>query len=562
MQGNLKNPLKLSPGCQIGLSAINISRPIQQITIEQSGLVGFQLGGGSGRNNGPGELVRYRVNAGNYTRAQLADACTKIFNKCAYPFCSANLQGNSNASLVGYYTNKKAKITGALMNLDKTKHMEIVISTDGNKFNCTRYSQVPIELTNSDLSDFSNLSNGTSATNPPIDGSVLFTPAANALTFSATLNKPQSVGSFSFSFEFDISGNTQPINFILRASNANSTVQWEVKPIALTVSPYLALNFTITIDGKQCSSTSLPIDDKIITEISNISFYRIAGKIGWVLYNTDKISIGPINGFSVDETATVSSNWSQYAFQIQSDLLTLTNDPITFKNIMHTISQLPAELQNARTASNNPIVSSRTNEEKALLQERFAKIAISNAQQLIEQDDMGVFVIDEFAGSAQTQQNETTLDLGDIDEPPGVFVPGDLASQLGFYASGFPVSGQIPKYLFAPDAISTIASDFAPLANGDIQPILIASRTIPLRGAAFNENGESVDVSLLDCIIASYSNGQTFQSVFRPPLYASVANKSEMVVTSLRFDLLDIDGISPFECLEGGSIVLNIRGAN
>lgn len=555
LRGTLRNALRLLPNSQIGLSAINISRPIQQITIEKDSLIGLQLASGSGVNNAPGYLMQTFVRAGSYTRANLATAVQRSLNKCCYPFCSQGLQGNSNASLTGFIPGQRVAITGSLLNTVSTTHSETLVALDGNKFNFTRYGNVPIALVKGDLTDFSNTSANIAPANPPTDGSFIVNQVQGN-SFSCTLNKPQSTGSFSFSFSHNSNSTAFPQNVILNASSPNVSIQWQL-------SNYLNNNNTpvyeinISINGT-VKLTDVLVNGGDVVENMKFSFYRIAGRLGWCAYAPTTIVAGPLFGNSISETDDVTQYWSELAFTMTGTIYYPQNvTQYTFSNVMHTISQIPTEFQLPRIASSKPIVSLSLSDSQSI--EKLQQLSEMKRAEYYD-DDLGIFIVTQ---NDLNNSSEAAVNIGAINTPLCNFIPGEISSQLGFYFSGLPVNGQIPRYQFsASDPYSVISSDFSATANGDVQPIIVASRSIPLRGVAFDEFGNSVDLSILDSITVDYSNAQTFQAYFRPPIYASVANKSEMVLTDLRFDLLDIDGISPFDCLQGGSIVLNIRGAS
>jgi hypothetical protein len=555
LRGTLKNALRLLPNAQIGLSAINISRPIQQITIEKNSLIGLQLASGSGINNTPGYLMQTYVKAGNYTRASLASSVQRSLNKCCYPFCSQNLQGNSNASLIGFIPNQPVAITGSLMNTAATTHAETLVTLDGNKFNFTRYNAVPISLVKGDLTDFSNASANIAPANPPTDGSFIVNQVQGN-SFSCALNKPQSTGSFSFSFNYDMSTDTSPAYVSLSASSPNVSIQWQVQE-SVDQNLNRAYSISIAVNGIVKMSNDIAIDGNNIVDNMNFSFYRIAGRIGWCTYKTNSTNVGPVDGNSIAETDDITQYWSELAYTMMGRIYYEQNvTQYTFSNVMHTISQIPTEFQLPRIASSASIV----NLGNPLSDEKLRQLSLMRQQSNDYDEDLGIFIVTQ---NDLSNTSEAVENIGAIDVPLCNFIPGEISSQLGFYFSGLPVNGQIPRYQFsASGPYSVISSDFSAVANGDVQPIIVASRSIPLRGVAFDEFGNSVDLSILDSITVDYSNGQTFQAYFRPPIYTSVANKSEMVLTDLRFDLLDIDGISPFDCLQGGSIVLNIRGAS
>jgi hypothetical protein len=342
----------------------------------------------------------------------------------------------------------------------------------------------------------------------------------------------------------------------LSASNPNVSIQWQV-------SNYLDNNnvpvyeINIAINGTT-KLTDLLVSGGDIVENMKFSFYRIAGRLGWCAYAPNTNVAGPLYGGSILETDDITQNWSQLTYTITGSIYYPSNvTQYTFSNMMHTISQIPTEFQLPRIASTNPIVSLCSSDNQPI--EKLQQMSAMKIHEHFD-EDLGVFIVtqSDLGGAPEVFAN-----VGAINTPLCNFIPGEVSSQLGFYYSGLPVNGQIPRYQFsAVGSYSVISSDFSAIANGDVQPIIVASRSIPLRGVAFDEFGNSIDLSILDSITVDYSNAQTFQAYFRPPIYTSVANKSEMILTDLRFDLLDIDGVSPFDCLQGGSIVLNIRGAS
>ena len=556
LKGIMRNPLKLSPNARVGLSSINITRQIEEITIDMDSQITVQTNGGP--------IFRYAVHQGIYTPSNLLAAVQNVLNKSCIPFSNFDRR-NSNSGLIGFNPanpNSGAFITGMLL-WSGTSHSEIVVTSQAGMTSVTRYADSYIQPTAADGTDFSNITPNISFTNP-VAGKMVINPGGST-AFGFTFSKKQSVGSWSSSMLISSMQVSKMQNINFTATNGEKTIKWNFIFTYTGSGRFRQINVSISVDSSILVNAIC--NDRILantaysTESINIAPYRIGGRLGICLFAGTNDRPNPFFGVSTEESDDIMRAWQNLTFAVNGVVnFGAPATPFTLASILQTKSTVPPSAIYEPLNLNYMEIAQPTSTELDNIRLN-TKTAADYEEMRRSNEELGVFITAEDLAEQNTEVAEPQ-NLQVLPRPEAYFIPSEMAQYLGFLYPGIPVNGTKPPYIFNPaNSSNTILSENEIIGDATIYPIIVASRSIPLRGCAFLDDGSSQDVSILDSIVAVYTAGKTFQGNYRPPLYASVNNKNEMTITELRFDLLDIDGISPFEVLPGAVIVVNIQGA-
>ena len=553
LRGTLRNPLKLSPNSRIGLSSINISRGIGETIINMDSAISIQTKGGP--------LFHYKVKQGIYAIGDLLTATQLVLNKSCIPWCNRD-QAPQNNSLFGFNPVNNldgSKITGLLIDAGHTFFKEIkTLITAQNVINVVRYSSATAALTNGNGSDFTNVSANVSFANPAA-GQITILDSGNP-NFSVTFNKKQSIGAWCSSVKIGPVVNQNLLNATFTLTNGTSLLQYDFvftySGINLTSLMFTIYHNTKIIIRKTIPAPAMPSGMYLMP-------YRIGGRLGFIVSEATSVWRTPnvMLASSVEEPDDVSKNWSSYTLLFSGFANFGSGGNLIINGINQVITAVPSSTEFTPLNINYDSIKPNNAQEIANALFQTSLNTEKNEQLKRDEEELGILISDVHYAPANSQIQQPE-NLNALPDNPDYFIPSEMAIYLGFNFSGVPVSGVDPPYIFdATNPVFTISGDFPISDNSSISPLIIASRSIPLRGNTFLDNGDSSDLSVLDSVVAIYSDGITYAGNFRPPLYATVNNKNEMVISDLRFDLLDIDGISPFEVLPGAVIVINIQGA-
>lgn len=559
LKGIMRNPLKLSPNARVGLSSINVTRQIQVITVDMDSEITVQTKGGP--------LFKYVVRQGIYVPSDLLIEVQNVLNKSCIPFSNFD-RPNSNNSLFGFNPNNMnsgANITGMFL-WTGISHSEIVaISTPLGATSVTRYADSFVVPTVPDGSDFVNITPNISFPAPQDSGKLTISPGGST-QFGFTFAKKQSIGSWSSAILINATQPSRVQNISFTATDGTKTIKWGFAFIYKGTGRLGVVNLNISVDGNILTNgvCTLQLMNNTAGANDDISVvpYRIGGRLGACLFAGTSDRSNPFFGISTDEISSVTKIWPNLTFTVTGAMLFggAPAAPYVMRGIKQTKTTIPPSSIYEPLILNYDQISPLTAAELDNIQLNL-KAAAEYEEIRAANEEMGVFITADDLTEPVAEVTEPQ-NLQVLQRPEAYLIPNEMAEYLGFLYSGIPVGGGDHPYIFNPaNSSNTILSETDINGDGAICPIIIASRSIPLRGCAFMDNGSSQDVSILDSIVAVYTSGKSFQGNYRPPLYASVNNKTEMTITDLRFDLLDIDGVSPFEVLPGAVIVINIQGA-